>query len=318
MHTLSRRARRVLGIAAALVATAVIAGTTYADFLKSLAQRESSMDASAINRETRYVGLYQMGELSLQDAGIYSGDGTYGNNDYKGSFTGKDGVSSLDDFLADPEAQTQAITRYHNLVWNNYLTQGGSGGAANYVGQTINGITVTQSGLIAAAHLVGHGPVKAWLASGGATAPADKTGTKMTEYLQRFAGYQLSASAPSFTAVQASSPTGGSAATVTNPTYTSTAPPLVSGGGGAPSVLSGSAPYASAEQGFLASTGYSMSTVHLLIATMTATVVLLWLAVVMLKSWMGYTGGAVRLIDMGQTSLRAIVVTLIFILLLNA
>ncbi len=318
MHALSRRARRALGIAAALVATAVIAGTAYTDFLKALAQRESSMDPAAVNRGTRYVGLYQMGELALQDAGLYSGDATYGNNDYQGSFTGRDGVSSLNDFLSDPQAQTQAITRYHNLVWNNYLTQGGSGGAASYIGQTINGIAVTKSGLVAAAHLVGHGPVKAWLASGGATAPADKTGTKMTEYLQRFAGYELSASAPSFTAVQAATPSGGNASTVTGPTYTNTAPPLVSGGGGSASVLSGSAPYASAEEGFRASTGYSMGAVHTAIATVTATVLLLWLTVVMLKSWMGYTGGAVRLGDMGQMSLRAIVVTMILIVLLNA
>ena len=136
--------RRVLALLA-LAATAVWAGTTYTDFLSALGQRESSLDPTAQNRFTNYIGLYQMGEAAMQDIGLYSGDATK-RNDYVGSFSGKYGVRSLADFLGNADAQTQAITDYHDRIWNSYLTSGGSGGAAAYIGTEIGGITITQSG----------------------------------------------------------------------------------------------------------------------------------------------------------------------------
>lgn len=320
MHAMiARPARRFLGIAALAVATVVLAGTTYTDFLKALGQRESSMDTSAVNRDTKYVGLYQMGELSLQDAGVYAGDGTK-KNDYTGNFTGKYGVNSLSDFLADPEAQTQAITSYHNLVWNNYLTNGGRGGAADYIGQTINGIEITQSGLIAAAHLVGHGKVTQWLASGGATDPQDQNATKMTEYLQRFAGYGLSPIAPSFAAVAAATPTGGASAIVAGngSSYTYTAPPLVDGGSAVSGPNAPVAPkYGSAQQGFKAGAGYSMGQVRDFIVSLIAAGLFLWLGAITLKSFGGYTAGNVAIYDMGQIIMRAVLVVLIFVVILQ-
>lgn len=314
MHALTRRARRAVGVCALLVATAVIAGTTYTDFLHALAQRESSMQADNVNTRTRYAGLYQMGEAAMQDVGLYSGDATK-RNDYVGSFTGRYGVTSLQGFLSDPDAQTKAITDYHNRVWNSYLTNNGSGGAANYIGQTINGIQVTQSGLIAAAHLVGHGDVKKWLNSGGTFMPQDGNGTKLVEYLQKFAGYSLSPTAPSFASVQSATPTGGAATIVgVNPGYTYTTAPLVNQNSGPLAAVGAVNPsYASAQQGWMASTGYQMSDLRQFIVELCGALLFLWLANVMTKSFSGYLGGQIMGIQMGHTVIRGMLILMVLV-----
>jgi hypothetical protein len=128
-----------------------LAAGGYAEFLASLAHYESSGVANKIN-PYGYVGLYQMGEAALIDAGYYRGDGTR-KNDWRGSWTGKDGIYSLQDFLAKAADQTRAITSYHTILWQQIERLG----LDQYLGQTIQGVTVTASGLIAAAHLLGAG-----------------------------------------------------------------------------------------------------------------------------------------------------------------
>ena len=61
-----------------------------------------------------------------------------------------------------------------------------------YVGKTIKGIYITESGLIAGAHLLGVGNVKKFLKSNGRKIPRDGYGTPITEYLSRFSGYDIS------------------------------------------------------------------------------------------------------------------------------
>ena len=318
MHALSTRGLRRAGLTLALIAGVVVAGTSYTDFLHALAQRESSLRADAVNAATRYVGLYQLGEMSLQDVGLYGGDPNPGN-DYSGGWSGKYGVRSLDDFLDDPDAQTRAVTDYHNLVWNRYLTNDGQGGAADYVGQTVGGITVTQSGLIAAAHLVGHAVVTQWLASGGTTDPQDQNATRMTEYLQRFAGYSLDAAAPAFALVLAATPSGGNTV-VSNPgsdfSYAYTAPPLTADAA-APNLNAPAPAYGSAQQGFLAATGYQMGEFHGYFTALVAAGLFLWLGAVTVKTFGGYTAGNVAAGDMGQTILRALLIVLILVVILH-
>jgi hypothetical protein len=76
------------------VAFAAWAGTTYTDFLRALGDRESSMNQYAIN-QYGYAGLFQMGSLALQDAGYKTATG---------GWTGKDGITSQAQFLADAQA----------------------------------------------------------------------------------------------------------------------------------------------------------------------------------------------------------------------
>ncbi len=161
-----------------------LAAGAYNDFLQSLAQRESSGNGQSVNK-FGYAGLYQMGETALIDAGYYRRDGTK-DNDWRGTWTGKNGVNSLHDFLANPATQTQAITTYHNVLWNQVTARG----LDNQVGQTFNGVPITQSGLIAAAHLIGAGGLRSCLNGGSCT---DANNTTALSYMQQFGGFAVAA-----------------------------------------------------------------------------------------------------------------------------
>ena len=58
-----------------------------------------------------------------------------------------------------------------------------------YVGDTVNGIYITESGILAAAHLAGAGNVKKFFRRGYEF--KDGNGTKMTSYMIMFADYDL-------------------------------------------------------------------------------------------------------------------------------
>lgn len=155
----------------------------YGAFLDALGERESGGDYAAVN-SLGYLGKYQFGELALIDVGYYVADGTAKNDWKPASWTGKDGVHSKNDFLADHAAQESAIRAYMDLQWS-YL-----GDAQDYVGQTVHGVTVSASGLLAAAHLLGAGTVRGFLKSNGKSVPADAYGTSLTEYMNKFAHYK--------------------------------------------------------------------------------------------------------------------------------
>src|SRR6185503_6925283 len=107
-----RTASYVLFAVLSLSSSSVFAACTHADFLNSLAKRESSMDPTKING-FGYAGLFQMGEAALQDAGYYRGDPTR-SNDWTGRWTGKGGINGLADFLHNPDAQVKAVVAYQN------------------------------------------------------------------------------------------------------------------------------------------------------------------------------------------------------------
>jgi len=58
-----------------------------------------------------------------------------------------------------------------------------------YEGQIVHGVLVTESGLLAAAHLGGAGSVKKWFRTGKIR--KDGNGVKITTYMERFSGYDL-------------------------------------------------------------------------------------------------------------------------------
>jgi hypothetical protein len=61
-----------------------------------------------------------------------------------------------------------------------------------FVGTKINNIVVTESGIIAAAHLAGPGNVKKYLRSEGAFNSKDAFGTSISMYMEYFKNYDLS------------------------------------------------------------------------------------------------------------------------------
>lgn len=146
-----------------------------------------------------FVG-FQFGEALLIDLGYYDDTVFYGNgaatNTWDGAWTGKNGVTSLEDFTTK-EAQTVAIQEafgYNLQVLETQLAGNGQS-LSDFIGQTAsysqNGQTVTVeltlTGILAAAHLRG-----AWgtasLLQGGAVS-TDEYGTSILQYIDQFGGY---------------------------------------------------------------------------------------------------------------------------------
>ena len=279
------------------VAIAAWAGTTYPDFLHALAQMESSMNQYAVNR-FGYAGLYQMGSLALQDAGFKTASG---------GWTGRDGVNSQADYLANAQAQTDAVTTYQQRA-EAYIVSHHLDAA---IGTTINGVLITASGLIAGYHLVGPGALQNYVQNG--VVATDGNGTPITAYVQRFGGYGLPVSGTTAASVLGASPTGGVAVVVppTSP-YATPAPnvntsPLLGNNG--PS-------YATAADGFAGATGYHMSDVRSLIAGLVAALVLLWFAYTQASSWQGFSAGKLTIHALQSNAVQGGVVVMLLMYLI--
>ena len=91
---------------------------------------------------------------------------------------------SKEEFLNSPEIQEEAM---HKLLQTNkkYLKKY----IDEYDGKIVHRVLVTESGLLAAAHLGGAGSVKKWFRTGKVR--KDGNGVKITTYMERFSGYEL-------------------------------------------------------------------------------------------------------------------------------
>jgi hypothetical protein len=61
----------------------------------------------------------------------------------------------------------------------------------HFIGDSIKGITITKSGMIAASHLGGAGSLKKYLRSDGRINNKDILGTSIADYLTKFSSYDL-------------------------------------------------------------------------------------------------------------------------------
>jgi len=163
------------------------------EFYSALRLRESSNNYQAEN-SAGFLGAYQMGEMALDDAGFYNSRDGSSANDWQGEWTElaqQYGISSKEDYLNNPEAQDYAVQKFHEKVWG-YCK---AWGLDSLVGQTVNGIDVTKSGLIAAYHLLGVEGVKQYFDPNfdpvTDTIPSDANGTSIEEYLNLFGGYDV-------------------------------------------------------------------------------------------------------------------------------
>ena len=159
---------------------------TLQNFLNDLGARESGGNYKSVNKYG-YVGKYQMGESAMIDAGYYRKPSRVYNNDWKGEFTGKDGIKSLADYLNSPEIQEKSQLIFKRKQWG-YLK---GVGADKYVGLRVNGLLITASGLLAGAHLKGAGSVITYLRSGGKINNKDAFNTSVESYIKQFAGYDV-------------------------------------------------------------------------------------------------------------------------------
>ncbi len=157
---------------------------TYQAFFADVRARELSGNYSAVN-QFGYLGAYQFGEAALVDLGIAVRDANPFNNIFSGGFTGKFGVDSRAEFLGNRAAQDLAASEWWTLLWNRVRHFD----IEMYDQQTLNGVKLTKSGMIAASHLLGTGALIDFIKSGGTDVGADGFGTTITDYLKLFAGY---------------------------------------------------------------------------------------------------------------------------------
>ncbi len=143
-------------------------GSSYIGFKEALAFKESQGNYFTINT-LGYLGKYQFGIGTLQLMGVYNAT----------------------QFLNDPELQEKVF--HTNIARNKWILRRD---IKKFVGKTINGVEVTESGILAAAHLAGAGNVKKYLRSYGAIDVKDAYGTTIAKYLKKFSGYDVSEVSP--------------------------------------------------------------------------------------------------------------------------
>ena len=101
------------------------------------------------------------------------------------------GVHSTQEFLKNPILQENVFEL--NVARNKWILRRD---IKRFVGKRINGTVVSESGIIAAAHLAGAGNVKKYLRSYGKNDFSDAYGSTVAYYIKRFNGFDISSVRP--------------------------------------------------------------------------------------------------------------------------
>jgi len=136
----------------------------FVGFKEALAFKESQGKYRVINT-LGYLGKYQFGASTLER--------------FK--------IRNLERFLKDPELQERAFIAYCKV--NKWILRKD---IKRSIGKVINGVQITESGILAAAHLSGAGNVKKYLRSNGNHNLSDAYGATIALYMKKFAGYDVS------------------------------------------------------------------------------------------------------------------------------
>ena len=139
-------------------------GNSYVAFKEAIAFKESQGKYTVVNT-LGYLGKYQFGITTLELLGI--------NNPER--------------FLKSPALQEKAFLL--NAKRNKWVLRRD---IKRFVGQKIKGIYITESGILAAAHLAGPGNVKRYLRSYGLLGSKDAYGSDIHSYMRKFSGYDTS------------------------------------------------------------------------------------------------------------------------------
>lgn len=139
-------------------------GKSFTGFKQALAVRESLGLYTLVN-SYGYMGKYQFGKSALRAVGIHN----------------------TSDFLNNPVKQEKA---FNALLSKNKWELRSE--IKKFVGKSVGGVPITESGLLAAAHLGGAGSVRKYLKTNGQAAFRDGFGTSIQTYLKKFAGYDTS------------------------------------------------------------------------------------------------------------------------------
>ena len=139
-------------------------GKSYVGFKEALGFKESRGNYNIVN-DYGYMGKYQFSRATLRMIGF----------------------KNTDNFLYDTRQQEAAFLAYTSL--NKWVLRND---IKRYAGKTIGGVKVTESGILAAAHLAGAGNVKKFLRSAGENRFEDANGASIRYYLRKFSGYDTS------------------------------------------------------------------------------------------------------------------------------
>ncbi|MGJ8593713.1 MAG: peptidoglycan-binding protein LysM [Aquaticitalea sp.] len=143
-------------------------GKAYLGFKEAVAFKESRGNYRIVN-DFGYMGKYQFGLETLKLIGIYN----------------------VEQFLYTPELQEKAFMA--NAQRNKYVLRKD---ITRFEGKTISGVAITESGILAAAHLAGPGSVKKFLRSFGNDTFSDAFGSSIKSYMKKFSGYDTSSIIP--------------------------------------------------------------------------------------------------------------------------
>ena len=139
-------------------------GNSFNGFKEAVGFKESQGNYNVVNT-LGYLGKYQFGKSTLKRFKIYN--------------------TQL--FLDTPELQEDAFIALCSV--NKWILRKD---IKRSVGKKINGIKITESGILAAAHLAGAGNVKKYLRSNGANRFKDAYGSSIQHYLKQFSGFNTS------------------------------------------------------------------------------------------------------------------------------
>jgi hypothetical protein len=139
-------------------------GRFFVGYKEAIAFKESQGKYKKIN-SLGYLGKYQFGVETLKTVG----------------------VNDSNKFLNSPKMQEKAFVA---LLAKNKSEL--SDIIDKYEGQVISGILVTESGILAAAHLGGVGSVKKFFRNNGNRYYKDSYGTSIRSYMRDFGGYETS------------------------------------------------------------------------------------------------------------------------------
>lgn len=139
-------------------------GNHFIGFKEAVAFKESQGKYRKVN-SIGYMGKYQFGSKTLRSVGV---------NNQKA-------------FLKNPALQEKAFIAL--LSKNKWILRNE---IEKYEGKVISGIQITESGILAAAHLGGAGSVKNFFKNKGNRHFRDAYGTSLRSYMKAFGGYDLS------------------------------------------------------------------------------------------------------------------------------
>ncbi|MGB0789189.1 MAG: peptidoglycan-binding protein LysM [Marinirhabdus sp.] len=142
----------------------LLLGKTFVGFKEALGFKESRGDYRAVN-PFGYMGKYQFSKSTLAMIGVHNTEG----------------------YLRDTQLQEASFIAYS--AKNKWILRRD---IQRFEGRYINGVKITESGILAAAHLAGAGNVKKYLRSYGTVGFNDAFGTSIGYYLKKFSGYDTS------------------------------------------------------------------------------------------------------------------------------